>query len=219
MKAEFWIERWTRGEIGFHRDDVHDYLASHWTSLLLAAGSRVFVPLSGKSRDMVWLRGLGHHVIGSELSEIAVDDFFAERGLKPAVREVGAFKVKSVEGYELWCGDFFELPAAALAGVAGVYDRAALVAMPPEMQPQYAAKLLSVVPKDAQMLLINLAYPDGQMQGPPFSTPLSMIAHLFGATHRITLAESRDGLEMSQNLKERGLTKLDEEAYILRPIA
>jgi thiopurine S-methyltransferase len=44
---------------------------------------------------------------------------------------------------------------------------------------------------------------------------LAQIAALFGETHAIRLAETRDGLEQSQNLKSRGVTTLDESAYIL----
>ncbi len=59
-------------------------------------------------------------------------------------------------------------------------------------------------------LLIGLAYPDGQMTGPPFSTPLDQVANLFGATHDINVRETRDGLEKSPVIKARGVTSLDE---------
>lgn len=216
MDTQFWLERWSKGEIGFHHDEVHDLLATHWPPFKLAAGSDVFVPLCGKSHDMVWLAGLGHRVIGAELSQIAVEAFFAERELAPSVREAGAFKVYSAGPYEIWCGDMFAMPAEALSNVGGVYDRAALVAFEPAQQIAYGKKLTEVVPASAPMLLIALEYPEGQIKGPPFSTPLFQIATIYGPTHRIAIAESRDGLEQSQNLTARGVTSLVETAYVLR---
>lgn len=134
MDPTFWRERWQKKEIGFHQPAYHTLLLKHWPQLQLAPGSRVFVPLCGKSLDMVWLAEQGHRVVGAELSELAVDEFFAERGLAPTVRTVGNFTVKAAGPYELWCGDIFELPREAVADVAGVYDRAALIALPPDLQ-------------------------------------------------------------------------------------
>lgn len=213
---DFWHDRWQRGEIGFHQAQVHDLLIKHWPRLNLPAGSEVLVPLCGKSRDMLWLASAGHTVTGVELSPIAVDDFFKEHGLEPETRTEGPFTVKSAGPITIWCGDFFALPAAALDRVGAVYDRASLVAFPAAAQSRYVRKLTDTLPADVPILLVSLAYPPGEIEGPPFSTPLSQVASLFGGTHSIALAEARDGLEMSQNLKARGLTALEEAVYVLR---
>src|SRR5512138_1105185 len=76
MKRDFWLERWERGETGFHQDEINPYLLQHWPELHVAPGGEVFVPLCGKSLDMVWLRERGYFVLGVELSPIAVQDFF-----------------------------------------------------------------------------------------------------------------------------------------------
>ena len=131
MDPSFWHDRWENQDIGFHQADIHALLPAYWPRLELASDAPVFVPLCGKSLDMVWLAQQGHRVIGAELSQRAIDDFFAERGLAPTTRASGSFTVKSAGPYELWCGDFFDLPREAVAGVAGVYDRAALIALPP----------------------------------------------------------------------------------------
>jgi thiopurine S-methyltransferase len=216
MEPQFWNDRWQSGEIGFHKTEAHDLLAKHWPRLGLAPGSEVFVPLCGKSLDMVWLAEQGHRVVGAELSDVAVDAFFAERGLEPEVEMLGGFKVKSAGPFKIWQGDIFELPLRAVKGVAAVYDRASLVAFPPEMQPRYAAKLAEIVPAAAPIVIIGLGYPQEQMQGPPFSVPLARIGDLFSRTYQITLLESRDGLEQSQNIKQRGVTALEESLYVLK---
>lgn len=70
MKSEFWHDRWLNSQIGFHQSEVNSYLQEHWSEHFQDRGT-VFVPLCGKSRDMVWLCDQGHTVIGSELSAIA----------------------------------------------------------------------------------------------------------------------------------------------------
>ena len=128
---------------------VNDLLQLYWPRLGLEAGSEVFVPLCGRSLDMVWLADQGHRVIGAELSQIAIDEFFAERGFTPATSTNASFNVKSAGPFEIWCGDFFDLPPSATAGVAGVYDRASLIAFPAAMQGRYAAKLKELAPPEA----------------------------------------------------------------------
>lgn len=216
MDPHFWIERWKAGEIGFHRADVHDFLPRYWPKLGLAPGSSVFVPLCGKSHDMAWLAGQGHRVIGVELSPLAVDAFFREHELAAEVRPAGALAVWSAGPFTIWCGDVFALPAEAVRDVAAVYDRAALVAFPQSLQVRYVETLLSLLPREAPILLVSLAYPEAEINGPPFSTPPEQVESLFGATHQITFLETRDGLEESQNLKRRGVTALEEAACLLR---
>jgi thiopurine S-methyltransferase len=216
MEPNFWTKRWQEGEIGFHREEAHHYLTQHWHVLKLEPDSEVLVPLCGKSTDMVWLAERGHRIIGVELSPVAVDAFFLEQKLQPTTRVSGPFMIKEAGPYTIWCGDVFALPPDVTKGIAAVYDRAALVAFPPGMQGRYAAKLAELTPAGVPTMLVGLAYRQGEISGPPFSTPLPQVAMLFGPTHSLAIVESRDGLEQSQNLKERGVSWLEESLYILR---
>src|SRR5581483_5146601 len=85
MEPQFWLERWEKSEIGFHQQEINRALMSRWPALGLPRGATVFVPLCGKSRDMVWLRDQGHSVLGIEFIRIAVRDFFAENGMTPKI--------------------------------------------------------------------------------------------------------------------------------------
>lgn len=219
MEPDFWIERWQRGETGFHQEGGNDLLAKHWPALGLAAGRGVFVPLCGKSVDMMRLAARGYSVVGAELSPLAVQDFFAENGLRAETRQVGSFTVHNAGAITIWCGDFFALPAEATQGIAAVYDRAALIALPADMQAKYANKLLSLLPAGTQVLLVSLTYPDGAIAGPPFSTPRAQVDRLFAVTHDIEMLEERDGLNTSPVLREKGVSRLDETVYVLRPKA
>ena len=216
MDPSFWRDRWDNQDIGFHQPDIHALLPEYWPRLGLPTDAPVFVPLCGKSLDMVWLAQQGHRVIGAELSQRAIDDFFAERGLTPATRASGSFTVKSSGPYELWCGDFFELPRMAVAGIAGVYDRAALIALPPSLRDRYAATLASLLPPQARMLLITLEYEQTQMSGPPFSVPGGQVRALFSGNYECDELECRDVLDGHPHFKQRGLTALQECAFLLR---
>lgn len=215
MDPNFWLERWQKHEIGFHQPKVQPALEKHWPLLGLEPRTTVLVPLAGKSLDMDWLAARGHTVIGVELSEIAIDEFFSERDIKPDVREIGAFTVKSWGNIALWCGDFFTLSQSILPRIDAVYDRAALVAMPPELQPRYVATLAAVVPEDTQILLIGLDYNEQEMQGPPFAVPQSRVRALFENQFDVELRDVRDGLTKTEHLAKRGITRLEEATYVM----
>lgn len=216
MEPEFWIKRWQTGDIGFHRDEVHPALQEFWPHVAATHEEEVFVPLCGKSLDMKWLAARGHNVVGVELSELAVDAFFANEGLSPHVRSEGAFTVKSAGRYELWCGDLFELPKDAVPGIATFYDRASLIALPPHMRSRYAQRLEEMMTAGARGLLISLEYDQSEMDGPPFSVTGEEIALLFKDGFSIEVLSRREALAANPNLAKRGLTGLFETCYLLR---
>jgi thiopurine S-methyltransferase len=217
MDSEFWHARWDAQDIGFHQPAFEPALDDYWHLLNVAAGARVFVPLSGKSLDMVWLAQQGYHVVGSELSERAVDDFFAERSLTPTARSEGPFIIKSSGPYEIWCGDFFALPQSAVADVGGVYDRAALIALPADMQLRYANKMKSLLPAKAPIILIAVDYNQSEMPGPPFATPKQTVERLFSDRYECTQLVAREVLSKHEPFRQRGLTSLRGAVYLLRP--
>ena len=150
MDASYWHEKWAEDRIGFHQDRPNRRLVEHWPALDLAPGTPVFVPLAGKSLDMLWLHERGHPVLGVELSEKAVRAFFDENALAHERRPDGPFERFSgtgdATGIELLVGDFFALTADDLAGVGALYDRASLIAMDDGFRARYAAHLGAIVP-------------------------------------------------------------------------
>jgi thiopurine S-methyltransferase len=215
MDPDFWQERWVNRQTGFHQDNVNPHLERHWHSLGLAVDSRVLVPLCGKSLDMVWLRQQGHSIAGIEISALAVAAFFSEQGLTPSIRQGRAFSCWSAEGIDLYCGDFFSLPATELGQIDACYDRAALVAMPATLRPAYASHLASLLPSSATGLLVTLEYEPTQIEGPPFSVSRHEVRQLFAEQCRIEHLDSRDALGNNVALKERGLAVLHEDCFRL----
>ncbi|MFK0094905.1 thiopurine S-methyltransferase [Pseudomonas sp. NPDC090592] len=169
MEPAFWHKRWADNQIGFHQGQVNPYLQAHWPTLALAPGGRVLVPLCGKSLDLAWLAGQGYRVLGVELSRRAVEGFFREHGLEPEVREQGAFEVWRHGDVELWCGDFFALRAEDVGDCVGLYDRAALIALPAPMRAGYMQLLSALLPARCRGLLVTLDYDQSLLDGPPFS--------------------------------------------------
>ncbi|GAB4122886.1 MAG: thiopurine S-methyltransferase [Sideroxydans sp.] len=215
MEKQFWLERWERAEIGFHQAEVNPYLLKHWSALQAAHGSEVFVPLCGKSLDMLWLRQQGHAVLGVELSPIAVRDFFVENGMNPNHTAGSPFDCCEAQGIRILCGDFFELTREHLAGVKAVYDRASLVALPPEMRARYARHLEDILPPGTQVLLITFDYPQHEMQGPPFAVSPQEVAELYGNATEIRLLAQDDTLEQNPRFKARGMTRMQENVFLL----
>ncbi len=216
MDKAFWYERWERHEIGFHQQQIHAQLRKIWPTLRLPQESAVFVPLAGKSRDMVWLATQGHRVIGVELSDVAVREFFEEGGQVPKRSRSGAFDLSSAGPFELYCGDFFDFPAETLKDIVAVYDRAALIALPPGMRAHYVETLARIIPQNAIILLIAIDYPQDEITGPPFAVATDEVYRLYGQSFDIEVLDVRDGLAASDNLKKRGVTKHEEVAYLLR---
>ncbi len=213
MQPEFWLDRWSSNRIGFHRDAPLPLLVAHWGTLDLPPGTQVFVPLCGKSLDMVWLAERGHRVLGVELSALAVQQFFAERGLVPAVRTTGAGVHYEAGPYELIVGDAFALDTSLLAGCAGVYDRAALIALPPALRRTYAATAWRRLPAACRGLLVTLAYPQTEKAGPPFSVETDEVHALLDTAWHVTTLERRDILAHEPGFVADGVTALSTTVY------
>ena len=216
MEADFWTERWELGQTAWDQAEVHPSLSEHWGALDVSDGGSVFVPLCGKSVDMIWLAEQGHRVIGSELSEIGVREFFAAVDLAPAERTVDAFTVFEAGPYEIWCGDFFELPTAAVADAQAVYDRASIVALPPDMRRRYADHLATLLVPGTVSLLVTFVYPQGEMNGPPFAVTDHEVRELFGTAFDIELLVDIDAGERNSDLLSRGASSVHEELHLLR---
>jgi len=215
MKKDFWMERWDRGEIGFHQDEVNPYLIQYWPQLHITRDSMVFVPLCGKSRDMLWLREQGHPVLGVELSAIAVQAFFNENGYSPQHASEGRFDSCEADNIRILCGEFFDLCKDNLAKVGAVYDRASLIALPPEMRESYARHLISILPPATQILLVTVDYPQAEMQGPPFSVAAEEVTALYRDYANVRSLAKLDVLAKNPRFRERGLGRMQECIYMM----
>lgn len=215
MHHDFWHERWQSGQVGFHQSTVHPFLARWWPTLDVPATARIYVPLCGKSLDMVWLAERGHTVIGSELSSIAIREFFAGQGLAPMRSDQGGFIRHTAGPYTILEGDALTLTTEQAGPIDAIYDRAALVALPPAMRVAYAASLARLASPGARALLVAFEYPQEMKGGPPFSVEAREIRELFEAAFTVREVERLDILAESPKFAEIGIPALHETAIVL----
>jgi len=214
MDTEFWLQRWQDKLTGFHQQEVNPRLDAFWSQLQLTPGEQVFVPLCGKSLDMLWLRKQ-YAVLGVELSPIAVEAFFAENGLESEHSRQGLFSVYKADRLTLLCGDFFDLQPEQLRRVRAVYDRASLIALPEDMRARFVRHLTDLLPPAVPMLLVTLDYDQTQMDGPPFSLVEQEVRKLFAPRWSIQLLYQEDILARESRFRERGLSRMVEKIYLL----
>ncbi|MEZ5470559.1 MAG: thiopurine S-methyltransferase [Marinicella sp.] len=189
MKAEFWHQKWQRNEIGFDQPKVNPLLKKHFNALQLAPNSPVFVPLCGKSIDMVWLLQQGMQVVGVELSQDAIERFFEALDTEPEISQLDHFTCYQAENMTIYVGDFFALDARHLGQISASYDRAALVALPEVMRKDYAHHL-SLITDNAPQLLITFDYDQSQHAGPPFAISADEVRSHYAHSYQIQLLES-----------------------------
>lgn len=175
---QFWLDKWEKNEIRFHQSSIHPALQKYGKKF---QPGTILVPLCGKSLDMSYLTTIGHKVIGVELSEIACRDFFKENKLTFQEEKTEDFIVFKSHHITLWCGDYFKLPDSEWKKVTGVYDRAALIALPPDVRKQYTKEMVERLPPGTDILLLTFEYPQEFMQGPPFSVLESEVRELFSS--------------------------------------
>lgn len=209
MDPEFWHRKWKNNEIGFHVGRANPALVDHFHTLSLEKGSRVFLPLCGKTLDIGWLLSMGYRVAGSELSAVAIEQLFAELGLEPRVADVGPLKHYNAENIDIYVGDIFDLTIPVLGQVDAIYDRAALVALPEQMRGHYAAHLMKIT-QQAPQLLVTFVYDQNQFPGPPFSLSAEEVHRRYGGRYQVRLLERK---EVPGGLK--GQCAADEHIWLL----
>jgi len=188
MDAEFWHNKWQNNDIGFHNDSVHPLLAKHWSQVNTQKASRVFLPLCGKTVDIAWLLSQGHHVVGIELSKLAITQLFTELRLEPEINEVGTLLHYHADNIDIFVGDIFDLSSELLANVDMIYDRAALVALPPDVRRDYSSHLKRIT-NNAPQLLICFEYDQKLIAGPPFSIEKQELMQHYGDCYNLSFIE------------------------------
>jgi thiopurine S-methyltransferase len=165
----FWAERWDEGRIGFHRETTNPALEKHTHLLQQGENTRILVPLCGKTRDMTHLAHAGFDVVGAEFVEKAAQDFFDEQNLAYGITQEFGHPIYSNPDFRIHVVNIFQLPPEAVGKVDAVYDRAAMIALPPQSRAPYAAHIGSLMAPGAKMLLLSFEYDQSKLDGPPFS--------------------------------------------------
>ena len=214
---ERWQQCWRDRETDFHQRIVNPHLVKFWSSLQLTATDRVFVPLCGKSLDMIWLAAQGHQVVGVELSPLAVRAFFRENRIQATRRKVGEFVIWQHKNISILCGDFFRLTAADLGEIAAVFDRASLTALPDDIRAAYLEHLRLILPAACKMLLLTTEEPEaGETQGQAFAVA-DEIAGLYTAAFDIQLSHVESFFEADPDPAISLPVRVEQKVYLLTP--
>ncbi|MBS0193975.1 MAG: thiopurine S-methyltransferase [Proteobacteria bacterium] len=215
MDRQFWLERWRENRIGFHQDRVTPMLERHWNAVGVAPGACVLVPLAGKTRDIDWLAVRGHRVIAVELSSLAIEQFFAERGLQAEVFEDANGIHHRAGAIDLICGDAFALDERLLSSCEAIFDRAALIALPPDLRAHYAQQVYARMPAGCRGLLVTLEYPQQQKSGPPFAVDVAEVHARLQPGWSLDLLECKDILAEQPSFIAEGVSALTTSAWRL----
>jgi thiopurine S-methyltransferase len=186
-----WLQAWRDSAIcDFHQKKTNPLLMRFWNTLDLPPGSRIFVPLCGKSLDLLWLADQGFEVIGIEISPLAVKAFFHENRLPARHERCGRLNLWRSGPISIYCGDIFSLQLEQLGHIDAVYDRAALTAMPELLRARYAEHLQSLLPVEASMLLLTIEDSEAASPGSQTDGIDHELSQLFSASYAIALTHS-----------------------------
>lgn len=190
---QFWLDSWQQNRIPFHKIETHPDLLAFWPEMQVRPQSTILVPLCGKSLDLLWLVQQGYQVIGIELSEQAVVQFFTEQKIEFTKEEKDQVTCYMTDNLLIYVGDIFALNPGLIPLVDVIYDRAALVALPPKLRPAYSSLCLNWLKPQGSIFLNTLSYMHEPRLGPPYSVPPEEVAELYkGNIIRSLRAEKKE---------------------------
>jgi thiopurine S-methyltransferase len=213
--ATYWLDRWKQQNIGFHKDSFNEELLANAASLGSLDGKTVFVPLSGKTLDMIWFLEHGAKVIGIDLSDMAAEAFFAENNMPFEKQVCGDFFKYSAHNITFFCGDVFGLTSDITGHIDFIYDRAALIALPIQDRSKYIETLCELLPLGGKIFLIAMETDIKQNDTAPFSISKQDVECLFAEKFAIKLLSSRQAADLPKHLVARGMRTAINNTYIL----
>ena len=203
-----WLARWESDHTGWHQPGGNTALRKFWPQL--HPGSRVLVPLCGKSTDLLWLARNGHAVTGVELSEIAARAVFDEADIPFETRESnGLLWFQGLDTQlSVVCGDYFDFTDEPFDAL---FDRAALVALPPDIRPDYVRHTRQMLKPDAAQLLLTLEYDQSMANGPPYSVLPAEVKSYWPDLERV--GDKNDTKNNPPKFRKAGITELIEAVW------
>lgn len=211
---EYWENRWITNQTGWHRSVYNDLMVKYWPRLGIPTDSKVLVPLCGKSLDMLWLAEKGHAIVGIEFTRVAVERFFSENNLEHTIVKHPSYIEFSSDLYTILNGNILAIPSDLIQAEAW-YDRAAMIAINPDLREDYVSQIRQQTKVGAVGLLITYSYPQEEMEGPPFSLNNDDVFQLFQDGFRVECLET---IELEDE-KERGLSRINSSVFALTRVS
>ncbi|MGE3920412.1 MAG: thiopurine S-methyltransferase [Gammaproteobacteria bacterium] len=215
MEQSFWLEKWKIHDTKFDQGQPNPHLIQYLSSLNLKNNARVFVPLCGKSIDMLWLKNKGFQIVGVELSSIACESFFNVHQIPFKKLETNRLIQYDAENITLYATDFFDISNKEIGHIDAIYDRAALIALPERLRKNYTNHLRNIINENTKILLISSTYNQNEMAGPPFSVSEHEVLSLFKHFGEVKKLYDQEAKLIPEHLKEKGLTQASEQVYFI----
>jgi thiopurine S-methyltransferase len=216
METLSWRKRWVDNQIGWHQEKFNPRLLTYWQGVAGDDKGAVLVPLCGKTLDMIWLAEQGHPVVGVELSEIAIEAFFKENEMDAQWHEEHGVRLMRCGVFTIYCCDFFETDTKWLGPIDFIYDRAAHIALPPQVRRRYAEHMGQLMSAQTRGLLLTVEYDQERHDGPPFSVSQIEIEQNFGIDFELDILCENEIIENQPKYREWGLDSLIERAHCLK---
>lgn len=175
MEVKFWLDVWDKRQLGFNQSEFNPKMVELLKDKNLS-GQTVFVPLCGKSIDMIWFLNKGANVYACELSAVAIEEFFQENNIEYQIQEYNDYKRFIGGNITIDCGDFFNLD---IPRVDFIYDRASMVALPTQMRARYQQKMKNLFKGLKEYYLFTFSYDQSLFDGPPFSIDEPEVLNVF----------------------------------------
>lgn len=215
MQSE-WAGYWAAGRTGFHRSAIHPMLERFFGDVLDSADSRVLVPLCGKTLDLPWLEERASEVVGCEWVAQAISEFFAEQQRIANVQYMGAHRVHKSERLSMVEGDFLTLSSDQVGLFDLCWDRAAMIALPPETRMRYVPHLVSLMKPNARVLLVTYNADKPANSGPPYPVVPSEVEKAYAPFGTVELLESiHHTPETDERLRAKGLAWVREDVFCI----
>ncbi|MFN3852457.1 MAG: thiopurine S-methyltransferase [Spirosomataceae bacterium] len=210
MEASFWIKSWELGGFytSFHRRDIHPYVLEYMTPDEIE-NKNILVPLCGKTLDMLYLAQYANKVIGVELVEEAIVQFFDENNLPYEMIDDETYVSGNIT---LLKKDFMALTTEEIGQIDWIYDRASLVALPYEMRVDYLRAIDRLSDVGTKQLIITLEY-FPLINSAPFCIKPNEVDDYYGAGHIIKHVE-RPNLPNHGMVRKWNLDYLIEHGFV-----
>ena len=146
---DFWEKKWSINKPAFHNENT-SYALEKFGTKLFDSAQDVFVPLCGKSLDLIYLKNKVKSVTGIEMIEKAIIQFFNENDLKFE-------KLKNTftsENLEIIHGDIFKIKNTKKFDA--ILDRASMIALPFNQRKNYCQILSNLLNPEGILLLTTI---------------------------------------------------------------
>ena len=223
IDKNFWLGCWKNNKLGFNQEKTNSSLIKFFPDLLLPNKASVFVPLCGKSIDMIWLLKQGLDVVGIELSPLAIQAFFKENDLPYKKTSLGPFKKWTANDQPITIleGDIFLFDTKYLKKIETmknpffhlIYDRASLIALPSDIRKKYYKLYEKLMNKESKSLLLTIEYEDKNFEGPPFSVIQEEIKNFLNNNFNVSLLNHEKVTPLSTRFLESCLEEISQKVY------